>query len=220
METLKMKLTKDELKKIIQEEIANMEEQSYRVAGVGTIDDDEPESEEAYVRRMRRKDDQEKERARLSRAGAERRKQRAKDKAEEEAEEYRRDQARKQKNLSQYKAAKQRQLDDKMELVNTFIKFGGEDFKKSFENDWDSNADGFLGSWLEIAKKDLGREDDPLFGISDIKRFLKKNKYGVYKPKRSFMQKAASFLGFKEDITKEDIQKMVQEELEAVTKGN
>ena len=34
--------------------------------------------------------------------------------------------------------------------------------------------------------------------------------------KRSFMQKAGSFLGFKEDITKEDIQKMVQEELEAV----
>jgi hypothetical protein len=214
-----MKLTKDELKKIIQEEVANMQEQ-FRVAGVGTIDDDEPESEKSYVSRMAKKDDQEKERARRSRAGAEWLKQRAKDKAEEEEEQYQRDQTRRSKNRQQQQAYKKGVADDKMELVNTFIKFGGEDFKKSFEGDWDSNADGFLGSWLEIAKKDLGKEDDPLFGISDIKRFLKKNKYGVYKPKRNFMQKAASFLGFKEDITKEDIQKMVQEELEAVTKGN
>ena len=169
---------------------------------------------------MARKDDEKKERARLSRAGAERRKQRAKDKAEEEAEEYRRDQARKQKNLSQYKAAKQRQLDDKMELVNTFIKFGGEDYKKSFDYN-DGNPDDFLEYWGQIVKDDLGIDYN--VDSTDIKRYLKKNKEGVYKPKRSFMQKAGSFLtgkGFREGITKEDIQKMVQEELEAVTKGN
>lgn len=218
-----MKLTKDELKKIIQEEVANMEEQSYRVAGVGTVDDELEYSDKYYADKAAKADGTKTKQDRKGETPAERR---ARAKAEEEEEDYQKDKARIEKGERDYKNRKQNVSDEKMELVNAFIKLGGEDYKKSLKSDWDGDVDGFLESWLEIAYKDIGEKPPTKVqyaSVGDIKKYLKKNKEGVYKPKRSFMQKAGRFLtgkGFNEDITKEDIQKMVQEELEAVTKGN
>jgi hypothetical protein len=222
METPKMKLTKDELKAIIKEELANMEE--YRVAGVGTIDDDEPESEEAYVSRMRRK--QEFDRERFARAGtgissAERK---AREKAAEEEAQYKKDQARRRKNLADYEAHKREKQEERDQLAKAFIDIGDVNITRQVKG-------GNLGYWAQVAAKEL---DDPflndyldkpkqLINMMNPRQVKKWAKKAGYNRKRSFMQKAGRFLtgkGFNEDITKEDIQKMVQEELEAVTKGN
>ena len=224
METPKMKLTKDELKKIIQEEVANMEEQSYRVAGVGTIDDDEPESEEAYVRRMRRKQEFDRERFARAGTGISSAEMKAREKAAEEEAQAKKDRARRAKNLADLEAHKQEKKAERDEIAKAFFDIGDPNITRQIKG-------GNLGYWAQVAAKELDDWslndylDNPesliqMMTPGDVKRWAKK---AGYNKKRSFMQKAGSFLtgkGFREGITKEDIQKMVQEELEAVTKGN
>jgi len=218
-------ITKEDIQKIIQEEVANMEESAHGgFRGYTGPDDDEPESEEAYVSRMRRKQEFDRERFARAGTGISSAEMKAREKAAEEEAQYKKDQARRAKNLSDLEADKQEKKAHKDKIARAFINIGDANITKQIKR-------GNLGYWAKVAAKELDGPilndylDDPetliqMMSQRDVKRFAKK---AGYNKKRSFMQKAGSFMtgkGFNEDITKEDIQKMVQEELEAVTKGN
>jgi len=216
-----MKLTKEQLKKIIQEEVANMEESAHGgFRGYTGPDDDEPESEEAYIRRMRRKQEFDRERFARAGTGISSAEMKAREKAAEEEAQYKKDQARRAKNLSNLEADKQEKKAHKDKIARAFINIGDANITKQVKR-------GNLGYWAKVAAKELDAPilnnylDDPetliqMMSQRDVKRFARK---AGYNKKRSFMQKAGSFLtgkGFKEGITKEDIQKMVQEELDNI----
>ena len=204
METFKMKLTKEQLKKIIKEEMNEIfgwgkkdkeEDEEYRAAGVGRIDydNDKDLSNQAFGKML---DKDREEAAKKEKWREKGRHAAASDKLQKQAD-YER--GRTQKRNKSWR--KRRQA-----LKNRLTNQGLGISRHSQEEDIDQI--------LQRVQKDLNLDKSwAAVDVADIDAWLKQDK-----EPRNFMQKAGSFLtgkGFKEDI-----QKIVQEELQAVTKGN
>jgi hypothetical protein len=241
-----MKLTKDELKKIIQEEVANMEESAhggFRGYGGGPDDGE-------Y---KRYKDAERKEREAQADAAEFRKKDRAaqaksRDKYLADREKARQGKVkRNQAEYDEYSEKSEKVLAAMAKALGVrniaYLPPPGSAIAHIITAD---GTDGDLfPTWAKYANRVSNKDGTIAMTVPETiemykaleraKQFKKGRGYKggelnkvLLKLKkaidnRGFLKKAGSFLtgkGFNEDITKEDIQKMVQEELEAVTKGN
>tara|TARA_R110002020_G_scaffold463083_1_gene682970 strand:+ start:130 stop:900 length:771 start_codon:yes stop_codon:yes gene_type:complete len=256
-----MKLTKDYLKKIIKEEVANIKERTAKpvrrrgtnVAGVGR-----GESEIDWYATDQAQKDQDK-RDDADAADFRKRSNIAKDKADKASKERKSKMSRaRQQRLYKYispevkkgignisKLLSQARPDSKVAgfLGPNPMQFMGRGIAQAYidnyGNDDVENAILRLGSAEsldEIADQLAVLSENPPQNraidsyadwlqsfIDTVSKKIEKATGSKTGEKRSFMQKAGSFLtgkGFNEEITKEDIQKIVQEELQVVTKGN
>jgi len=241
METPKMKLTKDVLKKIIQEEVANIEERNhpvrskYRVAGVGSFEDtdwyetgklrdreaamDAADAEEFERGERKRRYEKEKERGRQREL--DRQKDMKRDAANREDEEQKIKGAlrgaAKALGMSPSFKPSNYSTGEILDFINS--NQDNSELINVYRNNINivPDADGMKRMGLKKAIEFVNALDSAgvdTLSINQLKRAI---------DKRGFLKKTGAFLtgkGFNEDITKEDIQKMVQEELEAVTKGN
>ena len=276
METPKMKLTKEQLKAIIKEEVANMEESAHGgFRGYTGPEEEKPMSQSQWNKRAaerelaRKRKELDNDPMRDIRIANYKRKEQEREEREAKKEAGKKELAQIYKKHSDamvgpitklfrfYKVRSKKNKDlniaapheladaigaalAQSEVDGYYTAVIPKNMREYFKNYYGKNAGGppytkeearILSAILKSLENKIPDNIEssrasysPRIDINITDEYDKMAKaVNRYQDSRSFMQKAGSFLtgkGYNEGITKEDIQKMVQEELEAVTKGN